>query len=138
MVRIGNDTFALHFICTGYRVKWVGVHGCCHSPFLVNGWGTRYIGRRPIEPHSLHGCKSTLCMVMMVRARSKDNVLKSQAVLEIFQCFCFKVISEIVQCFCFKEVMEIVQSFLFIKLKAFVLDKGPFIEIPMVSFSLWA
>ena len=64
----------------GHRVKRVGVHGCCHSPFLVNGW---YIGRRPIEFHGLHSCKSTLCMVLMVRARSKDNVLKSQAVSEI-------------------------------------------------------
>ena len=63
-------------------------------------------------------------MVLMVQARSRDNVLKSQPVSEIFQCFCFKEVSEIVQCF------------LFIKQKAFVLDKGPLVEIPMVSFSL--
>ena len=80
----------------------------------MNGWWTRYIGRRATEIHGLHGCKSTLCMVLMVRARSKDNVLKSQAVLKIVQCF------------------------LFIKQKSFVLDKGPLVEIPMVSFSLWA
>ena len=107
----------------GHRVKRVGVHGCCHSPFLVNGWWTQYIGRRPIELHGLHGCKSTLCMVLMVRARSKDNALQSQAVLEIVQCFFFKSVSKIVQCF------------LFIKQKPFVLDKGPLVEIPMVSFS---
>ena len=97
----------------GYRVKRVGVHGYCHSPFLVNGWWTRYIGRRPIEIHGLHGCKLTPCMVLMVRARSRDNVLKSQAVLEIVQCFCFKAVSEIVHCFCFKAVSEIVQCFCF-------------------------
>ena len=118
----------LHYISYAQenRVKWVGVHGCCLSLFLVNGCWTRYIGRRPIELQGLHGCKSTLCMVLMVRARSKDNVLKSQAV------------SEIVQCFCFKAVLEIVQCFLFIKQKAFVLDKGPLVEIPMVIFSFWA
>ena len=71
----------------GHRVKQMGVHGCCLSPFLVIGWWTLYIGRRPIEPHGLHGCKLTLCMVLMVQARSRDNVLKSQAVLEIVQCF---------------------------------------------------
>ena len=65
-------------------------------------------------------------MVLMVRAQSRDNVLKSQAVSEIVQCFCFKAVSKIVQCF------------LFIKQKALVLDKGPLDEIPMVSFSLWA
>ena len=87
-------------------------------------------------------------MVLMVRARSRDNVLKSQAVSEIVQCFCFKAVleivqgfcfkavSEIVQCFYFKAISEIVQCFLFIKQKAFVLDEGPFVEIPMVSFSL--
>ena len=77
----------LHYIsyAQGHRVKWVGVHGCCLSPFLVNGWWTRYIRQRPIELHGLHGCKSTLCMVLMMRARSKDNVVKSQAVLEIVQ-----------------------------------------------------
>ena len=75
-------------------------------------------------------------MVLMVRARSTDNVLKSQAVLEIVQCFCFKMVSEIVQCFCFKAVSEIVQRFLFIKQKTFVLDKGPLVEIPMVSLLL--
>ena len=122
----------------GHRVKWVGVYGCCHSPFLVNGWWTRYIRQRPIELHGLHGCKSTLCMVLMVRARSRDNVLKSQAVSEIVQCFCFKVVSEIVQCFCFKPVSEIVQCFLFVKTTSFCLDKGPLVEIEMVSFSLWA
>ena len=118
----------LHYIsyARGHRVKWVGVHGYCHSPFLVNEWWTRYIERRPIELHSLHGCESTLCMVLMVPAWSKDNVLKSEEV------------SGIVQCFCFKVVLKIVQCFLFIKQKAFVLDKGPLIEIPMVSFSLWA
>ena len=83
----------------GHCVKWVGVHGCCLSPFLVNGWWTQYIGRCPIELHGFHGCKSTLCMVLMVRARSRDNVLKSHAVSDIFQCFCFNAISEIVQCF---------------------------------------
>ena len=89
-------------------------------------------------------------MVLIVRALSKDNVLKSQAVSEIFQCFCFKEVSEIVQCFCFKAVSEIVQyfcfkavseivqCFFFIKQKAFVLDNRPLVEIPMVSFSLWA
>ena len=56
-------------------------------------------------------------MVLMVRARSRDNVLKSQAVLKI------------VQCFCFKAVLEIVQCFLFTKQKAFVLDKGTLVEI---------
>ena len=71
----------------GHRLKWVSVHGCCHSPFLVNGWWTRYIGR-PIELHSLYGCKSTLCMVLMGRAQSRDNVVKIQAVSEIVQCFC--------------------------------------------------
>ena len=35
-----------------------------------------------------------------------------------------------------KEVSEIVQCFLFIKQKAFVLDKGPLVEITTVSFSL--
>ena len=82
----------LHYIsyARGHRTKRVGVHGCCHSPFLVNGWWTRYIGQCPIEPHGLHGCKSTLCMVLMVQARSRDNVLKSQAVLEIVQCFLLK------------------------------------------------
>ena len=40
-----------------------------------------------------------------------DNVLKSQAISETVQCF------------------------LFIKQKAFVLDTGPLVEIPMVSFS---
>ena len=65
-------------------------------------------------------------MVLMVPAWSKDNVLKSEEV------------SGIVQCFCFKVVLKIVQCFLFIKQKAFVLDKGPLIEIPMVSFSLLA
>ena len=48
----------------------------------------------------------------------------------------FKAVLEIVQCFCFKTVSEIVQCFLFIKQKTFVLDKGPLVEIPMVSFSL--
>ena len=67
-----------------------------------------------------------MSMVLMVRDRSKDNVLKSQAVSEIVQCFCLKAVSEIVQCF------------LFIKQIAFVLDKGPLVEMPMVSFSLWA
>ena len=93
----------------GLRVKWVGVNGCCHSPFLVNGWWTRYIRRRLTEFHGLHDFKSTLCTVLMVRAQSRDKVLKSQAVLEIVQCFCFKAVSEIVQCFCFKAVLEIVQ-----------------------------
>ena len=69
----------------GHRVKWVGVHGCCHSPFLVNEWWIRYVGRCPIELHGLHGCKSTLCMVLMVRAWSRDNVLKSKAVSENVQ-----------------------------------------------------
>ena len=89
-------------------------------------------------------------MVLMVWARSRDNVLKSRAVSEIVQCFGFKAVSEIVQCccfkavseivqgFCFKAVSEIVQYFLFIKQKAFVLDKGPLVEIPIVSFLLWA
>ena len=49
-----------------------------------------------MELHGLHGCKSTLCMVLMVRARSKNNVLKSKAVSEIVQCLCFKAVSEIV------------------------------------------
>ena len=66
----------------GHRIKWVGVHGFCLSPFLVNGWWTRYIGRRLIELHGLHDCKSTLCMVLMVRDRSRDNVLKSKEVSE--------------------------------------------------------
>ena len=61
------------------------VRGCCHSPFLVNGWWTRYVRRRLIELHGLHSCKSTLCMVLMVLAQSRDNVLKSKAVLEYFQ-----------------------------------------------------
>ena len=65
-------------------------------------------------------------MVLMVWARSRDNVLKSQEVSKIIQCFRFKAVSEIVQCF------------LFMKQKAFVLDKGPLVEIPIVSFSLWA
>ena len=108
----------------GYRVKRVGVHGCCLSPFLVNGSWTRYIRRCPIEIHGLHGCKSTSCMVLMVRAQFRDNVLMSQAV------------SEIVQCFCFKAVSEIVQYFLFMKQKVFILDKGPLVKIPMVSLSL--
>ena len=55
-------------------------------------------------------------MVLMVRAWSRDNVLKSEAISGIVQCFCFKAVSEIVQCF------------LFIKQKVFVLDKGPLIE----------
>ena len=97
----------------GHRVKRVGVHGCCHSPFLVNGWWTRYIGRCPIELHGLHGYKSTLCMVLMVRACSKYNVLKSQEVSKSVQCFCFKAVSESVQCICFKAVSEIVQYFCF-------------------------
>ena len=122
----------------GHRIKRMGVHGCCLSPFLVSRWWTRYIERRPIELHGLHGCKSTLCMVLMVRARSKNNVLKSQAVSKIVHCFCFKAVSEIVQCFCFKAVSEIAQCFLFIKQKAFVLGKLPLVEIPTVSFSLWA
>ena len=50
-------------------------------------------------------------MVLMVRARSKDNVLKSQVILEIVQCFYFKAVSEIVQFFCFKAVLEIVQCY---------------------------
>ena len=75
------------------------MHGCCLSPFLVNGWWTRCIGRRLIKLHGLHGCKSTLCMVLMVLARFKDNVLKSQEVSDIVQCFCFKAVSETVQCF---------------------------------------
>ena len=75
-------------------------------------------------------------MVLMVRARSTNNVLKSQAGLEIVQCFCFKMVSEIVQFFCFKAVSEVVQRFLFIKQKNFVLDKGPLVKIPMVSLSL--
>ena len=36
--------------------------------------------------HDLHGCKSTLCvllMVLMVVNQSRDNVLKSQAVFDI-------------------------------------------------------
>ena len=103
----------------GHCLKWVGVQGCCHSPFLVNGWWTRYIRRRPIDLHGLHGCKSTLCMVLMVRARSRDNILKSQAVSKIVQCFCFKAVSEIIECFCFKAVWEIVQCFL---LKRFIGD----------------
>ena len=52
-------------------------------------------------------------------ARFKDNVLKSQAVLEIVQCFCFKAISEIVQCFCFKAVSETVKCF---RIKRFIGD----------------
>ena len=86
----------------GHRVKRVGVHGCFHSPFLVNGWWTRYIGQRSIELHSLHGCKSSLCMVLMVQARSRDKVLKSQAVSKIVQCFRFKSVLKFVQFFCFK------------------------------------
>ena len=86
----------------GHRIKRVGVHGCCHSPFLVNKWWTQYIGRHPIELQDLHGCKLTLCMVLMVRPRSKDNVLKSQAVSKIVQGFCFIAVSEIVQCFVLK------------------------------------
>ena len=145
----------------GHRVKQVGVHGCCLSPFLVNGWWTRYIGRRLIEIYGIHGCKSTLCMVLMVRARSRDNVLKSQAVSEILQCLCFKAVSEIVQCFVLKRFRRLSNAFVlkwfrrlfnafvlkrfwrlsnvFIyKTKSFFLDKGPLVEIPMVSFSLWA
>ena len=80
----------------GTSRKMGGVHGCYHSPFLVNRWWTRYIGRRPIELHCIRGCISTLCMVLMVRARSRDNVLKSQAVSEIVQCFYFKAVSDIV------------------------------------------
>ena len=38
-------------------------------------------------------------MVLMVLARSKDNVLKSQEVSEIVQCFCFKAVSETFQRF---------------------------------------
>ena len=103
-----------------HRVKRVGVHGCRLSPFLVNGWWTRYIGQRPIELHGLHGCKSTLCMALMVWARSRDNVLKIQAVSEIVQCFCFKAVLEIVQCFRFKVISEIVQYCFFIyKTKSF-------------------
>ena len=49
--------------------------------------GPDTLGRRPIELHGLHGCKSTMCMVLMVWARSKDNVLKSQTVSEIVQYF---------------------------------------------------
>ena len=56
----------------GHRVKRVGVHGCCLSPFLVNGWWTRYIGRRPIKLHDIHGCKSTLCMVLIVEIVSSS------------------------------------------------------------------
>ena len=52
----------------GHRMKWVCVHVYCHPPFLVNGWWTRYLGRRPIEFHGLHGCKLTLCLVLIVRA----------------------------------------------------------------------
>ena len=63
-------------------------------------------------------------------------MLLNKAISEIVQCFCFKEVSEIVQCFCFKAVSDIVQFFLFIKQKTFVLDKGPLVEIPMVSFSL--
>ena len=81
----------------GHRVKRVRVHGCYLSLFLVNGWWTRYIGLCPIELHDLHGCKTTLCRVLIVGAQSKDNVLKSHTVLEIVQCFCFKAISETVQ-----------------------------------------
>ena len=99
----------------------MGVHGCYLSPFLVNEWWTRYIGRHPIELHGLHGCKSTLYMVLMVWARSKDNVLKSQAVSEIVQCFCFKVVLEIVQFFCFKAISEIVQCFYFKEVSKIVL-----------------
>ena len=91
----------LHYISyvRGHRVKRVGVYGYYLSPFLVNGRWTRYIGRRLIKLQAFHGCKSTLCMVLMVRARSKENFLKSQAVSEIVQCFCFKAVSEAVQCF---------------------------------------
>ena len=53
----------------GHRMKWVCVNGCSHSPFLVNGWWTRYLGQRPIEFHGLHGCKLTLCSVLIVRAQ---------------------------------------------------------------------
>ena len=79
-------------------------------------------------------------MVLMVQARTKDNVLKSQAVLEIVQCFCFKVVSEIVQffcfkvfseivqCFCFKAVSEIIQCFLFIKTKSFCFIKDHWLK----------
>ena len=97
----------------GHRIKRVGVHGCCHSPFLVNGWWTRYIGRCPIELHGLHDYKSTLCTVLLVRAQSRDKVLKSHAVSEIVKCFCFKAVLEIVQCFYFKAVLKIVQFFCF-------------------------
>ena len=95
----------------GHCVKRVGMHGCCHSPFFVNGQWTRYIRRRPIELYSLHGCKSTLCMVLMVRAWSKDNVLNCQAVLEIVQCICFKEVSEIVQSFCLKRFQRLSNAF---------------------------
>ena len=50
-------------------MKWVCVHGYCHSPFLVNGWWTRYLERRPIEFHGLHGYKLTLRFVLIMRAR---------------------------------------------------------------------
>ena len=73
-----------HLHCISYargrHVKGVGLHGCRLSPFFVNRWWTLYIGQRPIEFHGLHGCKSTLCLVLMVWARSRDNVQKSQAV----------------------------------------------------------
>ena len=50
-------------------MKWVCVHGCFHSPFLVNGLWTRYLRQHPIEFHNLPGRKLTLCLVLIVRAR---------------------------------------------------------------------
>ena len=55
-------------------MKQVCLHGCCHSPFLVNGWWTRYLRRHPIEFHGLHGCKLTLRLVLIVRAQKWDTV----------------------------------------------------------------
>ena len=59
-------------------------------------------------------------------------------VSKTIQCFCFQTVSEIVQCFCFKvkQFRRLSNFFLFINQKAFVLDKGPLFEIPMLSFSL--
>ena len=40
--------------------------------------------------------------------------------------------------FVLKWFRRLANVFLFIKQKYFVLDNGPLVEIPMVSFSLWA
>ena len=64
-------------------MKWVYVHGCCHSPFLVNWWWTRYLGRHPIEFHGLHGCKLTLCLVLIVQARKMGQRLNLVARLKM-------------------------------------------------------